>query len=430
MEDDNDVPIKEMTVTQLLEKMPSMQRLMERVLHCRPAGLAKTNRLVQHALYPVVQESIQLHKDIADGCAILLEAFFDMEQKDRVKAFEIYFTYSKQGDELHGFYKLCRHLGVGRSSEYIEIEPVPSEQLDNLQDYLRSNAPNRNRSKSPEPEVLQIEYKPQTPERAPEPEPRSFSPEPAPPPMEEPPAPVAEPEPAPARQTEGDLLDLDKATISHEDHSDKLALALFSTSSSTTTNSWESFNAPEDQQNALQLNPSEAGKAGWELALVASVSNISKPAPNRPMAGGFDPLLLDSMYSQGEVLQKQAVSATPSGSASSVAIPNRPSSSFLALPAPPGAMPVPVNGEDPFAASAVVPPPSYVQMADLTTKQQLLSQEQSMWQRYQTEGMRGESGFMKVFNNPYAGMPGPNPMMYQNPYQNVGMPVGNYYSPY
>lgn len=202
VEDDNDVPIKEMTVTQLLEKMPSMQRLMERVLHCRPAGLAKTNRLVQHALYPVIQETIQLHRDIADGCAVLLEAFFDMEQKDRVKAFEIYFTYSKQGDELHGLFKLCRHLGVGRSSEYIEIEPVPSEQLENLQDYLRSNAP-RNRSKSPEPEVLQIEYKPQTPERAPEPEPRAFSPEPAPPPMEEPPAPVAEPEPAPVPQTEG-----------------------------------------------------------------------------------------------------------------------------------------------------------------------------------------------------------------------------------
>jgi hypothetical protein len=435
-DEDNDVPIKEMTVAQLLEKIPSLQRLMERILHCRPAGLAKTNRLVQHALYPVIQESFQLHRDISDGCAVLLEAFFDMEQKERVKAFEIYFTYSKQGDELHDLYKLCKHLGVGRSSEYIEIDAVPSEQLENLQDYLRSNAATRTRSKSPEPEPLQLEYKPQTPERAPEPEPRSFSPEPAPPPpvVVEQPAPViSEPEPARVAQSEGDLLDLDKATISHEDQSDKLALALFSTTASTTTTtSWESFNGPEEgqHQSALQLlNTSEAGKAGWELALVASVSDISKPAPNRPMAGGFDPLLLDSMYNQGEVLQKQAVSSVPSGSASSVAIPNRPSSSFLALPAPPGSMPVAVNGEDPFAASAVVPPPAYVQMADLTTKQQLLTHEQMMWQRYQTEGMRGEAGFMKVFNNPYAGMPGPNPMMYQNPYQNVGMPVG-YHAPY
>jgi hypothetical protein len=198
-----------------------------------------------------------------------------------------------------------------------------------------------------------------------------------------------------------DLLDLDKATISADDHSDRLALALFSTSTSTTTTTWESFNSPEDEQNALQLSNASEGKAGWELALVSSVTNISKPMPaNRPLAGGFDPLLLDSMYSQGEVLQKQAV---------------------LALPAPPGGMPLAVNGEDPFAASAVVPPPAYVQMADLATKRELLTQEQVMWQRYQMEGMRGESGFQKLFNNPYAGMPAPTPMMYQNPYQ-VGMP--------
>jgi hypothetical protein len=219
-----------------------------------------------------------------------------------------------------------------------------------------------------------------------------------------------------------DLLDLDKATISADDHSDRLALALFSTSTSTTTTTWESFNSPEDEQNALQLSNASEGKAGWELALVSSVTNISKPMPaNRPLAGGFDPLLLDSMYSQGEVLQKQAVSATPAGSASSVAIPNRPAGAFLALPAPPGGMPLAVNGEDPFAASAVVPPPAYVQMADLATKRELLTQEQVMWQRYQMEGMRGESGFQKLFNNPYAGMPAPTPMMYQNPYQ-VGMP--------
>ncbi|KAG0603053.1 hypothetical protein M758_10G062400 [Ceratodon purpureus] len=419
---DDNVPIKEMAVKQLLEKMPAMQRLMERVINCRPAGVAKTNRLVQHALYPVIKESIQLHRDISDGCAVLLEHFFDMEQKERVKAFEIYYTYSKQGDQLHEFFKLCKHHGVGRSSEYIEIEPVPQEQLDNLEDYLRSNAPNRNKSKSPEPEPLQIEYRPETPEREPEPEPRAFTPEPAPAPVEEPPAFVAEPEPAPPRQTEGDLLDLDKATISADDHSDRLALALFSTSTSTTTTNWESFNSPEDEQNALQLANASEGKAGWELALVSSVTNISKPMPaNRPLAGGFDPLLLDSMYSQGEVLQKQAVSAVPAGSASSVAIPNRPASAFLALPAPPGGMPLAVNGEDPFAASAVVPPPAYVQMADLATKRELLTQEQVMWQRYQMEGMRGEAGFQKLFNNPYAGMPAPTPMMYQNPYQ-VGMP--------
>ncbi len=148
------------------------------------------------------------------------------------------------------------------------------------------------------------------------------------------------------------------------------------------------------------------------------------------MAGGFDPLLLNSMYDQGAVWHKQAAAAIPAGSASSVCIPNRPASSFLALPAPPGAMPLAESGEDPFAASAVIPPPSYVQMADLTKKQQLLTQEQLLWQKYQSDGMQGEQSFMKLHSNPYVGVVPLNSFPYYSvgmPHYGVGMPIGNYY---
>jgi hypothetical protein len=100
----------------------------------------------------------------------------------------------------------------------------------------------------------------------------------------------------------------------------------------------------------------------------------------------------------------------------------------LALPAPPGATPLPAagGGEDPFAASAIVPPPAYVQMADLTKKQQLLAQEQVLWQQYQMNGMRGELNLMSINNNnnPYA-----SGMLHQSiaaPFYGVGMPVQNY----
>ncbi len=142
------------------------------------------------------------------------------------------------------------------------------------------------------------------------------------------------------------------------------------------------------------------------------------------MAGGFDPLLLTSMYDQGATRQKQSAAAIPAGSASSVCIPNRPSSSFLALPAPPGAMPLPESGEDPFAASVVIPPPSYVQIADMSKKQQLLVQEQMMWQKYQSDGMRGEQSFMKLYSNPYMGTVPQKSFDFHH--YGVGMPIGNY----
>ncbi|CAK9213952.1 unnamed protein product [Sphagnum jensenii] len=429
-----DVPIKEMGVKMLLEKLPALQQLLERVLGCRPTGAAKTNSLVQIALYPVVKESFQLYADISEGTTILLEGFFEMEQRDTVKAFDIYNRSAKQSDELHNFYNLCKKYGIGRSSEYPTIQKISQEHLDTMEDFLRTRSHSQ-RSKSPEPQPLQLEYRPETPQLEPTPE------TPQPEPTSEPEVVVPEPEavvPPPPEvpqvqpervQSEGDLLNLEKATISQQDQEDRLALALFSgTSGSTSEQGTQLYGG------ALQSDAADSGKAGWELALVASVSDLSKPT-SAPMAGGFDPLLLTSMYDQGAVWQKQSAAAIPAGSASSVCIPNRPASSFLALPAPPGGMPIGETGEDPFAASLAIPPPAYVQMADMTVKQQLLVQEQIMWQKYQADGMHGEQSLMKVYSNPYRGMVPQSPFGFPHyglgmPYYGVGMPIGNYSTSY
>jgi hypothetical protein len=430
------VAIKEMSLKLLLEKLPVLQQLLERLLGCRPTGAAKTNSLVQIALYPVVKESFQLYADISEGTTMLLEGFFEMEHHESVKAFDIYSRSASQGDELQKFYELCKKYGVGRSSEYPTVQKISQEIIHTMEDFLKTRKPSHSqRSKSPEPQPLQLEYRPETskPEPAPEPQVVIRRPQAVAPPLRE--VLQVEPQPVPQSvQNDGDLLNLDKVTISQQDQEDRLALALFSGTSGTTTvnSSWEAFGSDQSTQansGSLQSEPGDSGKAGWELALVASASNLSKPI-GAPMAGGFDPLLLNSMYDQGAVWHKQAAAAIPAGSASSVCIPNRPASSFLALPAPPGAMPLAESGEDPFAASAVIPPPSYVQMADMTKKQQLLTQEQLLWQKYQSDGMQGEQSFMKLHSNPYVGVVPLNSFPYYSvgmPHYGVGMPIGNYY---
>ncbi|TVU04417.1 hypothetical protein EJB05_50021, partial [Eragrostis curvula] len=102
----------------------------------------------------------------------------------------------------------------------------------------------------------------------------------------------------------------------------------------------------------------------------------------------MDPLLLGGMYDQGAVRHQVAAQAA-SGSASSVAFPGRGGAApVLALPAPDGT--VMTIGGDPFAASLAVPPPAYVQMAEMERKQQLLVQEQHMWAQYRQSGMQGQ----------------------------------------
>lgn len=179
-----------------------------------------------------------------------------------------------------------------------------------------------------------------------------------------------------------DLLDLDP-TVTPKSHENSLALALFSDGAGTTK--WEPFGAAKDSTQGSNTNwqNSSDGKADWELALVESTSDMSKPVTGT-LAGGLDPLLLTSMFDQGLVNQQTAM--PPQGSASSVAVLPKPGA-LLALLAPPGATPAPVGGYDPFAASAVVPPPAYMQITDISKKQQFLAHEQALWQQYQIDGM-------------------------------------------
>ena len=133
----------------------------------------------------------------------------------------------------------------------------------------------------------------------------------------------------------------------------------------------------------------------------------------------MDPLLLGGMYDQGAVRQQVAAQAA-SGSASSVALPapgrGAAAAAVLMLPAPDGT--VQAVGGDPFAASLAVPPPSYVQMAEMERKQQLLVQEQQMWAQYRQGGMRGQpAGFSGLAAGSVFG---PNTAVVAMPY---GMPV-------
>ncbi|EEC78392.1 hypothetical protein OsI_18174 [Oryza sativa Indica Group] len=160
-------------------------------------------------------------------------------------------------------------------------------------------------------------------------------------------------------------------------------LALFS---GTENGGWVAFPSDDAAEvtSAWQTPAAEAGKAEWELALVETASKLSRQKAS--MGGGLDPLLLHGMYDQGAVRQQVGAHAAATGSASSVAAPRR--APVLALPAPDGT--ARTTGGDPFAASLGVPPPAYVQMAEMERKQQLLVQEQQMWAQYRQGGMQGQ----------------------------------------
>ncbi|KAH0463946.1 hypothetical protein IEQ34_006732 [Dendrobium chrysotoxum] len=413
-------PLREMTPEKVLGRMNQLQKLFDRFLACRPIGLAKNNRMIIVALYPIVRESFQLYADIYETLAVLLDLFFDMEYAFCEKSFEAYANAAKQIDELNAFYGWCKDAGVARSSEYPEVQRITDKLLKTLEEFMRNRATRPNSSLSCVEPVLAVQ------EEEPALGMNSIKALPAPLDYEEqqvPEEPNPEPKSQIQSQPQGDLVDLREEDETADAQGNKLALALFSSGASGPGN-WirEAFPSAEgsgegELTSAWQTPAAKEGKADWELALVETASKLAEHKTT--LGGGFDHLLLDGMYEHGAVRQHVS-DHTSFGSVSSVALPGpeKTASAVLSLPAPDGT--VQNIGGDPFAASLNIPPPSYVQMYDIAKKQQLLMQEQQLWQQYAQGGIPGQASLAKLNNAHY----------YPNPGIQYGMPnSAAYYYP-
>ncbi|XP_073157314.1 probable clathrin assembly protein At4g32285 [Henckelia pumila] len=398
----------------ILERLIQLLQILDRLLTCKPTGAAKNSRMVLVAISLLVKESFRLYADVSMSLDLLLDHFLELEYACCVKAFDVYVNASKTIDELVVFYSWCKDIGVARSSEFPEVQKITDKLLGTLEGFLREKA---NRPKSTE--AIKEEVFPEIKEEKGS---DIYEIKTLPPPENYNSPTVPQSVDMPKQQVTGDLVNLKDAT-SADEYGDKMALSLFSAPAAAVKHdAWEEFSTDGEPvlTSAWQNPAAESGKADWELALVESASHLSQQKAN--LAGGFDSLLLSGMYDQGAVRQQTNYSEMSVGSSSSVALPlTSKHMPVLALPAPDGSV-QPVGQQDPFAASLCVPPPSYVQIADMEKKQLLLTQEQQLWQQYASNGMRGQMALANTAGTAsYYGTPQAT---------GLGAPAGYYYSPY
>ncbi|KAL8126017.1 putative clathrin assembly protein At4g32285 [Apium graveolens] len=383
--------LREMKTEKISQRLNQLLRLLDRFLACRPNGAAKDSRIILVAVYSLVKESFKLYVDLCEVLHVLLDRFSDLEYEDCLKSFDTYVGAAKMIEELVGFYSWCKDTGIARSSEYPELQEIADKLMEKLEGFLRGRAVTRNsREKTRGVNTLVIKEEEKLTDLG---EMKALPPtkdynSPTPQPLLQ-----AQPKPQ-TQQTTEDLVNLKDDATSVEVQGNKLALTLFSeTPAVNADGSWEVFHSDGEPgiTSAWQTPAAEIGKADWELTLVETASNLSKQKAD--MGGGIDSLLLSGMYDQGAVKQHVINAQLIVGSASSVTLPRigKGSAPVLALPAPDGTVQV-VGNQDPFAASLVVPPPSYVQMADMEMKQHLLVQEQQLWQQFANSGMQGQVG--------------------------------------
>ena len=134
---ESSVCMRSMSIKELLETLPRVQRVQRRLIDCRPTGAACQNDNTLLALSLVVRDSFKLYKAISEGIINLADKFFRMDYYQGVKALEIY------NEACNGCKDLQKYLGqlgqleaVKRVIEFPKMEVPPRDFLDVMRDRL------------------------------------------------------------------------------------------------------------------------------------------------------------------------------------------------------------------------------------------------------------------------------------------------------
>lgn len=130
--------MKNLPPHELLQALPLMQKLLERLSECTPSGQARFNEVVLYSLKLTLSEAGKIYRAVSEGMLNLLDRYFDMDKPDAARGLAIYKENSLVNEKLNDYWAGVQSLSGMRGMDFGDgLKPPPPEFLQEMENYAR-----------------------------------------------------------------------------------------------------------------------------------------------------------------------------------------------------------------------------------------------------------------------------------------------------
>ncbi|XP_028795088.1 probable clathrin assembly protein At4g32285 [Neltuma alba] len=121
----------------MLEMLPQLQSIMDRVMGCVPMEKLTKSSIVRSAMTQIIRDSFVCYTQFRREIAVVLDNLLQMPYKNCIAAFAIYKKASVQTSQLSQFYDWCKAKGFCCFYEYPLVDRIPLIQIQALESLLQ-----------------------------------------------------------------------------------------------------------------------------------------------------------------------------------------------------------------------------------------------------------------------------------------------------